>query len=73
MESYLKEHQNNLRRVTKSLSKDKDSIVNRVGVSFTLALLKRISKEQHKHRMLSFQTRTKKLERLVDLKIKNSN
>ena len=41
--------------------------------SFTLVLLKGISKEQYKHRMLSFQTKKKKLKRLIDLKIKNSN
>ena len=57
----------------KSLSKDKDSIFNMIGASFTLVLLKRISKEQYKHRMLSFQTKNEKLKRLIDLKIKNSN
>ena len=38
----------------KSLSKDKDSMVNMIGASFTLVLLKRISKEQYKHSMSSF-------------------
>ena len=73
MKSYLKENQNNLSRVIKSLSKDKDSIVNMIGESFTLVLLKRISKEQYKHRMLSFQTKNEKLKCLIDSKIKNSN
>ena len=73
MKSYLKEHQNNFSRVIKSLSKDKDSMVNMIGASFTLVLLERISKEQYKHRMLSFQTKNKKLNRLIDLKTKNSN
>ena len=41
--------------------------------SFTLVLLKGISKEQYRHRMLSFQTKKKKLKRLIDLKIKNNN
>ena len=66
MKSYLKENQNNLSRVIKSLSKDKDSIVNMISASFTLVLLKRISKEQYKHRMLSFQTKNEKLKRLID-------
>ena len=44
MKSHLKEHQNNLRRVMKSLSKDRDSMVNMISISFTLLLLKRISK-----------------------------
>ena len=73
MKSHLKEHQNNLGRVMKSLSKDKDSMVNMIGITFTLLLLKRISKEQHKHRMLSLQTKNKRLKRLIDLKVKNSN
>ena len=53
MKSHLKEHQNNLSRVMKSLLKDKDNMVNMIGASFTLVLLKciYISKEQHKHRM----------------------
>ena len=42
MKSHLKEHQNNLSRVMKSLSKDKDSKVNMIGVSFKLLLLKRV-------------------------------
>ena len=46
MKSHLEEHQNNLSRVMKSLSKDKDNMVNMIGASFTLVLLKRISKEQ---------------------------
>ena len=54
MKSHLKKHQNNLSRVLKSLSKDKDSMVNMIGASFTLVLLKRMSKEQYKHRILSF-------------------
>ena len=44
-----------------------------IGASFTLVLLKRISKEQYKHRMLLLQTMNKKLKCLIDLKIKNSN
>ena len=48
-------------------------MANMIGASFTLVLLKRIPKEQHKHRMLSLQTKNKKLTRLIDLKIKNSN
>ena len=48
-------------------------MVNMIGASFTLVLLKRISKEQYKHRMLSFQTMNKKLKCLINLKIKNSN
>ena len=48
-------------------------MANMIGASFTLVLLKRIPKEQHKHRMLSFPTKNKKLKRLIDLKIKNSN
>ena len=36
----------------KSLSKNKDNMVDMIGASFTLVLLKRISKEQYKHRML---------------------
>ena len=44
----------------KSLSKHKDSMVNMKSVNFTLVLLKRISKEQYKHRMLSLQTKNKK-------------
>ena len=66
MKSYLKENQNSLSRVIKSLSKDKDSIVNMISASFTLVLLKRISKEQYKHRMLSFQTKNEKLKRSID-------
>ena len=73
VKSHLREHQNNLSRVMKSLSKDKDSMVHMLGASLTLVLLKRISKEQYKHKMLSFQTMNKKLKRLIDLKIKNSN
>ena len=46
MKSYLKEYQNILIRVVKSLSKDEDSMVNVTGVNFTLVLSKRISKEQ---------------------------
>ena len=53
----------------KSLSKDKDSMVNILGASFTLVLLKSISKEQYKHSMSSFQTKNKKLKHLIDLKI----
>ena len=48
-------------------------MVNMKGASFTLVLLKRTSKEQYKHRMLCFQTKNKKLKRLINLKIKNSN
>ena len=48
-------------------------MVNMIGASFTLVLLKRISKEQYKHRMLLLQTMNKKLKCLIDLKIKNSN
>ena len=73
MKSHLKEHKNNLSRVMKSLLKEKDSMVNMISASFTLILLKRISKEQYKYRMLSFQTMNKKLKRLIDLKTKNSN
>ena len=54
MKSHLKEHQNNLSRVMKSSSKDKGSMVNMIGVYFTLVLIKHISKEQYKCRMLSF-------------------
>ena len=46
MKSYLKEYQNILIRVVKSLSKDEDSMVNVTGVNFILVLSKRISKEQ---------------------------
>ena len=59
--------------LVKSLSKDKDSIFNMIGASFTLVLLKRISKEQYKHGMLSFQTRSKTLRLLIDLETKNTN
>ena len=52
---------------------EETSMANMIGASFTLVLLKRIPKEQHKHRMLSLQTKNKKLTRLIDLKIKNSN
>ena len=48
-------------------------MVNMKGASFTLVLLKRTSKEQYKQRMLWFQTKNKKLKRLINLKIKNSN
>ena len=51
IKSHLKKHQNDLSRVMKSVSKDKDSMVNMIGVNFTLVLLKRISKEQYKHRI----------------------
>ena len=51
----------------------KDRMVNMIGITFTLLLLKRISKEQYKHRMFSLQTKNKKLKRLIDLKVKNSN
>ena len=68
IKSHLKEHQNDLSRVMQSLSKDKDSMVNMIGASFRLVLLKRMSKEQYKQRMLSFQTKNKKLKRLIDLK-----
>ena len=44
MKSHLKEHQNNLSRIMKSLSKDKDSMFNMIDASFTLVLLKCISK-----------------------------
>ena len=44
----------------KSLSKDKSNMINMIGASFTLVLLKRISKEQYKHRMLAFQTKNKR-------------
>ena len=57
----------------KVLKPEETSMANMIGASFTLVLLKRIPKEQHKHRMLSFQTKNKKLKRLIDLKIKNSN
>ena len=73
MKFHLKEHQNNLRRVIKSLSIDKGNMVNLIGITFTLLLLKRIYKEQYKHRMLSLQTKNKKLKRLIDLKVNNSN
>ena len=56
----------------KSLSKNKDNMVDMIGASFTLVLLKRISKEQYKHRMLQFQTKNKKLKRLIDLKVQNN-
>ena len=42
-----------------------------IGASFTLVLLKGISNAQYKHRMLSFQTKNKKLNLLIDFKIKN--
>ena len=71
MKSHLKVHQSNVSRVVKPLSKDKDNMVNMICAIFTLVLLKRLSKEQDKHRMLSFQTKNKKLKRLIDLKIKN--
>ena len=48
-------------------------MVNMIDVSFTLVLLKLISNEQHKHLMLSLQTKNKKLKHLTDMKIKNSN
>ena len=48
-------------------------MVNMIDVSFTLVLLKLISNEQHKHLMLSLQTKNKKLKHLIDMKIKNSN
>ena len=73
MKSHLKEHQNNFGRIMKSLSKDKDSMVNVVGVKFAIVLLKHISKEHYKHKMLSLQTKNKKLKRLIELKVKNSN
>ena len=57
----------------KVLKPEETSMANMIGASFTLVLLKRIPKEQHKHRMLPFQTKNKKLKRLIDLKIKNSN
>ena len=56
----------------KSLSKNKDNMVDMIGASFTLVLLKHISKEQYKHRMLQFQTKNKKLKRLIDLKVQNN-
>ena len=66
IKSELKEHQNNLSRVMQPLSKDKDSMVHMIGASFTLVLLKRMSKEQYKQRMLSYQTKNKTLKRLID-------
>ena len=68
VKSHLKEHQNNLSRVMKSLSKDEDGMVNMIGVN----LLKCISK-QYKHRMLTRQTKNRKLKCLTELKVKNSN
>ena len=68
VKSHLKEHQNNLSRVMKSLSKDEDGMVNMIGVN----LLKCISK-QYKHRMLTLQTKNRKLKCLTELKVKNSN
>ena len=62
MKSHLKEHQNNLSRVMKYLSKDKDSIVNMIGVSFTLVLLKSISKEQYQRTILSFSNQKQNIE-----------
>ena len=56
---HLKEHQNNLSRAIKSLSKDKDSMVNMIGASFTLVLLRHISTEQYKHWCYHFKLRTK--------------
>ena len=73
MKSHLKKHQNDLSRVMKSISKDKDSIVNMIGVNFTLVLSKRISKEQYKRRILSLQAKNRKLKRLIELKVKSSN
>ena len=52
MRFYLKEHQNNLNGVIKSLSKDWDSMVNMIGINLTLVSLKCISKEQYKQRIL---------------------
>ena len=43
----------------KSLSKGKDSTVNTIVGTFTLVLLKRVSKEQYKHRIISLQTKNK--------------
>ena len=68
MKSHLKEHQNNLSRVMKSLSKDEDGMVNMICVN----LLKCISKK-YKHRILTLQTKNRKLKRLIELKVKNSN
>ena len=59
MKSHLKEHQNNLSRVMKSLSKDKDSTVNMIGASFTLVLLKRILKNSINIEFYHFKLRTK--------------
>ena len=73
MKSHLKKHQNDLSRVMKSISKDKDSMVNMIGVNFTLVLLKRISKEQYKHTIGSLQAKNRKLKRLIELKVKSSN
>ena len=66
MKSHLKEHQNNLSRIMKSLSKDKDSMFNMIDASFTLVLLKCISKylnvylnlDQLKFRSIMNQMRT---------------
>ena len=59
MKSHLKKHQNNLSRVIKSFSKDKDSMVNIVGINFTLVLLKLISKEQLNKECYRFKLRTR--------------
>ena len=43
----------------KVLKPEETSMANMIGASFTLVLLKRIPKEQHKHRMYRFRLRTK--------------
>ena len=48
-------------------------MVNMIDATFRLLLLKHISKEQYKYRLLSLQTKKKKLKRLIDLKVKNIN
>ena len=67
----FKRTSNNLSRIIlyQSLSKDKYCIVNLIGINITLVLVKCISKQ----RMLSLQTKNKKLKRLIELIVKNSN
>lgn len=48
-------------------------MVNIAGINFNLVLLKHLSKEQYKQQMFSLQTKNKKLKRLIELKVKNSN
>ena len=57
--SHLKKHQNNLDTVTKSLSKDEDSMVNKIGINLTLVLLKCISRNNISIECYLFKLRTK--------------